>query len=309
MLLQQNPELSETEIQFPALDGHGLSGILYHVPQSTAPRRAVLLNCGVGISARRYRRFARYLAASGIPVLTYDYRGIGASRSGTLRGFRATAYDWSESDCAGAIAFLRAAYPTAQLFGVAHSVGGLLFGGAPNVAELAGFVLVSVHTGYYGDYRWRNRIPMALVWHAGMPFLTRIVGYFPASLFGWGEDLPAGVANQWAGRKDPNLTPKLGSPDATARAQLLRRCASIVRPALVLSFSDDAFATRIATARLLSYFPGLVTERVEITPKRAGMKSIGHFGFFRREAEALLWPIVRTYLTTDTEARVNAPEK
>ena len=132
MLLQQDTDVTEAEIRFQALDGHGLSGILYHPPQQTAPCRAVLLNCGVGISARRYRRFARYLAASGIPVLTYDYRGIGASRSGRLRGFKATAYDWSESDCAGAIAFLRAAYPAAQLFGVVHSVGGLLLGGAPN---------------------------------------------------------------------------------------------------------------------------------------------------------------------------------
>jgi hypothetical protein len=39
------------------------------------------------------------------------------------------------------------------------------------------------------------------------------------------------------------------------------------------------------------------------------MKAIGHFGFFRREAEALLWPIVTAYLTTDMVESVNAAEK
>jgi predicted alpha/beta hydrolase len=87
--------------------------------------------------------------------------------------------DWTEHDCGVRLLLCVQRTVSAQLFRVAHSLGGLLFGGAPNGAELAGFVFVSTHTGYCGDYRRQNRIPMAIVRHAWMPLVTRIVGYFP----------------------------------------------------------------------------------------------------------------------------------
>ena len=68
-------------------------------------RRVVVVHPGAGIAAAAYRRFAGFLAEAGIPVLTYDYRGIGASRPKALRGFRAAIEDWAEYDCGGAIAW------------------------------------------------------------------------------------------------------------------------------------------------------------------------------------------------------------
>jgi len=133
--LSVEPDEIGTPITLPALDGQELGGVHFLSIRDLNPTVAVVIAAGGGISARRYRHFASFLANAGIPVLTFDYRGIGTSRPRKLRGFRATAEDWSEGDCGGAIAWMRAQYPHARLVGVAHSIGSLIIGGAPNVNE------------------------------------------------------------------------------------------------------------------------------------------------------------------------------
>jgi predicted alpha/beta hydrolase len=240
-----------------------------------------VLHCGVGIPAARYRRFARYLAGTGLPVLTYDYRGVGHSRPAALRGFRASVEDWAEYDLAGAISWVRTRFPGAELTGIAHSFASLLVGGAANSGEQARLVLVGAHTGYYGDYLKRYRVPMTAVWH----------GLMPARRLGLGEDLPAKIALQWAGRRSPELRPAGTMPGFERVQALLDRCAALQRPALLVSISDDAFATAAGTRRLLSYYPRLFPlQYLEFTPADAHVERIGHFGLFGRNAGTALWP-------------------
>jgi predicted alpha/beta hydrolase len=290
-----NDAVIVTQLRFPALDGFDLGGICYRPRASAGAERAVVFSCGGGIRAAYYRRFASYLAEKGIPVLTYDYRGIGQSRPTHLRGFSATAEDWAEYDCGGAIAWLSARYPDAELIGIAHSVGTLLLGGAPNAGEISRFVLICSHTGYFGDYRPRYRLPMALLWHGVMPGLTRLLGYFPGRRLGLGEDLPSGIALQWAARRTPDLRLAGIREPERARASLAR-CKALSGPALVVSFTDDAFATEAGTRRLLSYYPRIRPLWTRIRPSDAGMRAVGHFGFFRSNARATLWPCVLAYL-------------
>lgn len=288
----RSPASSEvTQVRLRALDGYELSAALYMPHAGQAAPRVAVLHCGGGIPAARYRRFARFLAEAGIPVLTYDYRGIGHSRPDGLRGFSAAIEDWAEYDCSGAIAWLRERYPKAEMLGVAHSIGGLIMGGAPNSAQQARLVLIGGHTGYCGDYGPRYRIPMTALWHGVMPVLTRMLGYFPARRLGLGEDLPAGFALQWAGRRSPELRPTGTGPGCERQQLLLDRCAALQRPALLVSISDDAFATAAGTKRLLSYYPRLFPlQHVVFTPADAGMTRLGHFGFFGRTAGAAIWP-------------------
>jgi predicted alpha/beta hydrolase len=273
-----------------ALDGYELGAHFYDSQLSGTPRQVAVIHCGAGIPAARYRRFAAFLAASGVPALVYDYRGIGLSRPRALRGFRASIEDWAEHDVGGAIAWLRARYPHAEMVGIAHSIGALLVGGAPNSGEQDRLVLVGGHTGYYGDYHPRYRVPMTAVWHALMPAITLVLGYFPARRLGLGEDIPKKIALQWALRRSPDLRPKEIGDFSRVQA-LLDRCAELQRPALVVSVSDDAFATEGGVKRLLSYYPRLFPlERIMYTPADAGTRRIGHFGLFGRHAGAALWP-------------------
>jgi len=282
--------VEELALRIRASDGYELGAIHYSPGGGAEPRRAVVVHGGAGIAAQRYRHFARFLARSGVPVLTYDYRGIGLSRPPTLAGFHSVIEDWAEYDCSAAIGWLRERFPRAELVGVAHSVSALLFGGAHNAAEQDRLVLVGAHTGYYGDYRRLYRLPMAALWHGLMPALTRVVGYFPARRLGLGEDIPADVALQWSSRRSSELRPSGAGPQAERTRRLLDRCAVLERPALMIRFSDDAFATAAGMRRVLAYYPRLSPEYALFSPADAGTRKIGHFGFFSRAAGPALWP-------------------
>lgn len=290
------PTVDERALRIRAADGYELGAIFYAAKADIEPRSAVVLHGGAGIPAQRYRHFARYLASTGVPVLTYDYRGIGLSRSGALSGFQAVIEDWAEHDCSAAIGWLRESFPRAEMVGIAHSVSALLFGGAHNAAEQQRLILIGAHTGYFGDYRPLYRLPMAVMWHGLMPALTRLVGYFPASRLGLGEDIPAGVALQWASRRSSDLRPAGASPREARTRRLLDRCAALERPALMVRFSDDAFATAAGAQRLLSHYPRLTPEHALFRPADAGTRRIGHFGFFSRAAGAALWPKIAARL-------------
>jgi predicted alpha/beta hydrolase len=285
--------VSETTVAFDALDGFRLTGLLFEPKGRLHRATATVVNCGAGIPASNYRPFAQFLAESGVPTLIYDYRGIGVSRPARLRGFAATIEDWAEHDCGGAISWLRARYQEAQLTAVCHSIGTLLFGGAPNANQLARCVLICAHTGYFGDYRRRYRLPMAVLWHGVMPALTAIFGYFPGRRLRLGNDIPAGVAYEWSRRRSPNISSRAGGQRARG---LLRRCGELAIPALVVSVEDDAFATAAGTSRLLAHFPRLAVERMLIRPSELGLDRIGHFGFFRPRVHEILWPPILAYL-------------
>jgi predicted alpha/beta hydrolase len=278
-------------VQFRSGDGYELAGWYHAAAREAAPKRVAVVHCGAGIPASRYQHFAAFLAESGIPTLTYDYRGIGRSRPQSLKGFGATMADWSEHDCAAAIGWLRERSAAAEIVGIAHSAGAWLVGGAHNAAKQARLVLIGGHSGYWGDYAARYRLPMTLLWHGFMPALTRVVGYFPARRLGLGEDLPAKVALQWAARRFAELRPAGNDPDSARDRMLLDRCAALQRPALLVTISDDAFATAAGVRRLMAYYPLLSpVQHLHFTPAGAGVSSIGHFGFFRRRAGSVLWP-------------------
>jgi predicted alpha/beta hydrolase len=268
----------EHKVQLTARDGYPLGATLY-------PRRAAVLCGGGGLPARLYQRFAGWLAGSGIPLLTFDYRGLGGSRPARLRGFEAGIEDWMEHDSAAAIAWLRARYPRAELAGIAHSIGGLILTCAPNAGLLSRFLFVAVHTGYCADYHPRWRAPMTLMWHVLMPAVTGLLGYFPGRALGMGADLPAGFASQWARRRAPPI-----ELDNARVAACLSRCRDLRGSALALTFTDDGFATERGARRLLEeHLPQISAEQRVIAPRDAGLKRIGHFGFFRRSAEPGLW--------------------
>jgi len=287
-------------VTFPALDGYELGGVHFRTHGECTPPSVVVLVGGGGIAARRYRHFARFLASCGIAVLTFDYRGVGRSRPPKLRGFKATVEDWSEWDCGGAISWMRGTYPQSELIGITHSICSLVLGGAPNVGELSRLLFIAAHTGYCGDYAKRYRIPMALTWHLVIPALTRLFGYFPGQMLRLGEDIPAGIALQWAARTRPELRLGDGNPESSRGRKILQRFAKIHVPTLAISFADDPFATESGSRRLLSCYPAGRVRLAIVDPSEMGLTHIGHFGFFRRNADIELWPSVIEFLLEQT---------
>ena len=285
--VEMNGAIAERPATLRAADGVRLVGTWFEPAHPRNASTAVLVVCGAGIPARFYEHFARYLAARGAAVLTFDYRGIGGSREGSLRKLRAGMEDWAVQDIASAFAEVRKQHPDLPLCAVAHSVGTLLMGAAPDAARLRRLVFFGPHTGYWRDYGARWRWLLYGVWHMSMPALTRIVGYFPGRRLRLGEDLPPRVALDWAGRRRPEIG---RDPDEARRfRQILSRYPEIRADTLVLSITDDAFAPPAAARRVLSLYPNLAVTQEIVTPADLNRRRLGHFGFLRRPASEFFW--------------------
>ena len=147
-------------LDLAAADGVRLAATLWHPDAPGETKRVVAINAGAGIPARYYERFAAWLADRGLPTLTYDYRGIGASAPRSLKGFRASVEDWGSKDYAAVADAMARRYPGAYASVVGHSIGGFVTGLAPGGERLDRLVLVGAHTGYWRDYARRVRLPM-----------------------------------------------------------------------------------------------------------------------------------------------------
>lgn len=292
------------DVAFAAADGVALNGTWFEPERAVAePTIVTVIVCGAGIPARFYHRMAQHLAARGAAVLTFDYRGIGASRAGSLRKVAAGMDVWSLRDIGAALALATAAYPTLPRTAVAHSVGTLLLGPAPGAAQLTRCVFLGAHTGYWRDYHARWRAPLYVVWHGLMPAVTRIVGYFPGRALRLGEDLPRQVALDWAGRRRPALVRT--RKDAERFGPYLQRWSEFHAATLSISISDDAFAPPPAAARLLAMYPGISATRETVTPASVGQRRLGHFAFVRRAAGAHFWQRAADWLMTDASPGVD----
>ena len=61
-----------------------------------------------------------------------------------------------------------------------------------------------------------------------------------------------------------------------------------------------------AVEALRSYYPDAAQERVHLAPRDIGLRSIGHFGFFRREMPIEQWDGIARWLTRFAPAAVAA---
>jgi predicted alpha/beta hydrolase len=277
---------------FEATDGFTLHGHFW-CSEDTAPHSTLLINAATGVAARYYSRYAAYLARHGYLVLTYDYRGIGASRPASLRGMHATKHDWGALDCEAALQALHAQAPALPMMAVCHSIGGFALGLAPSATRIQRALFVGCQYAYWQDYRLLVRVPMWLNWHLIMPILTKLFGYFPGKTLRWLEDLPSGVAMEWATRFHPTFHKryhrlKHAQPPAPAN-ELEARMAALNADILAVADARDPFATMSATKRLLDYFRNCRREFVRIKPRRQGLPRLGHFGFFHDRFRDSLW--------------------
>jgi len=238
----------------------------------------VIINSGAGVPQTFYEPFATWLADHGFYVLTYDYRGIGGSRGASIKGLRASIQDWGSKDCAATIAYASTAYQAKKLYLLGHSIGSVVTGFVSRLPKIERMLLISPHTGYFGDYARDGKWRMFLMWHLFMPLISRVFGFFPGRLLGLPEDLPYSVALEWGKRW------RKGDLRGDER---LSGFARVATQALVLRPADDPFATRSAYDRVRERFSN--TQFAE--KKLFAPNPIGHFDFFRRHHRDSLWAI------------------
>lgn len=279
-------------IELVARDGVPLAGSLFEPPASS-PERAladarlpVVIASATGVKRRYYDRFAGWLAAAGHRVVTFDYRGIGGSRARGAAWHGADMRTWGEQDLAGVLASVGDRHGGGRALVVGHSVGGQLLGLLPEPERVAAVVSVASGSGDYRLWPASARWQMALLWYGVIPSVTRLVGYLPGRL-GIGEDLPPGVALEWARWcRTPGYL--VGGPGDFRRAGFARLRA----PMLAFGFDDDHYAPPEAVDALLSLYTAAPVVRRRVARAHG---RVGHFGFFR-ERQRALWEEARAFL-------------
>lgn len=277
-------EIRDWPVEIICDDGVKLGGRLWSASSRTA-QGSVIINAATGVLAGYYSRYARFLAEHGFDVLTYDYRGIGASRPSSLKGCGYRWRDWGEFDFDAAVRFMRGRDRSGPLLVVGHSIGGFLPGMAQSSTAVDRMLAIGAQYAWWREYAPKRRAALFLRWHIAMPALTAFYGYFPGKRLGWLEDLPAGVANEWSFRRKRM---ELSFPPAR-RADILRRFEAVKAPILAVTSSDDEYATLASVQRGLSYYRNAPTVAVELKPEMHSGGPVGHFGFFRSEHRNGLW--------------------
>jgi predicted alpha/beta hydrolase len=238
----------------------------------------------MGVKRRYYAKYAAFLAEQGFHVITYDYRGIGDSRNGSLRGFKAGFRDWGVTDQTAAIDWLMAQYPGQALFIVGHSLGGQIAGLTKYAAQVCGVLGVASQNGFWRGWSGYRKALIFALWHGIIPVVVTVFGYLPGRLLGAAESVPAQVAREWAfGGRHSNyiLSIFASTPDD--------HYAELTAPFRLYSIDDDGYAPRQTVENLLPLYPAAQREHRHILPAEIGQQSIGHFGFFRPPLAATLW--------------------
>jgi predicted alpha/beta hydrolase len=146
-------------------------------------------------------------------------------------------------------------------------------------------VLVTAQHGWVGHWPLRDRLGLRLLWQGVMPFLATTLGRFPSCWFGLGEDLPRGVALDWAawGRRRAHL----GSWGGHAALRI---------PLLVYAVSDDRLAPPRAVEALVRQYARAAIMLRSVDPEEFGLDALGHWAFFRAGVMTALWHEVATFL-------------
>jgi predicted alpha/beta hydrolase len=278
-------------------DRYRLQAQLWQRSDSSDPARPVaIIAPATSVHSRYYARFAGDLFDHGHDVITFDYRGIGGSRQGSLRGFAADWLDWGR-DLDAVLAHVAAAFPARPIDVVGHSIGGFLLGLAPNATRVRRVFTVGAQYAYWRDYARAARWGMLWRWHVLMPLLAALCGYVPARRLGWMEDTPSGVARHWS-RMGPRFERSLtrGCTTGPGADELVHRFGAVTAPILALGLDDDPFGTTAAIDRLLAYFTAADRHHQRLEAAALGFTQIGHFAFFHERFRDTLWPLARAWL-------------
>lgn len=252
---------------------------------STAP--LIIVAGATGVPQRFYRRFAEAAVAQGCQVLTFDYRGIGQSKPGSLKGFKMNYLDWAEKDLAAVIEY--AAAFNAPLYIVGHSYGGHAIGLLPDLTPIRAAWTYGTGAGWSGWMPKMERLKVQFMWQIVAPVLTRMYGYLGWSVLGMGEDLPLDVYKQW---KHWCSYPKYFFEDP-ALPHLSKQFARVTFPLSAINATDDKWAPPASRDAFMQHYQNATLTNETIDPDKFG-GNIGHMGYFRTHSEALWQDIFRS---------------
>jgi predicted alpha/beta hydrolase len=277
-----NPHPVSSALTIATPDGHTLHARVY--PPVGQAHRAVLITCAMGVPQRFYEAFATWLASKGVGVMTFDWRGTGASAPRQMRGFVASIVDWAAKDLPAVVAAFKQQWPDLPATYLGHSLGGQVFGWSGVHTQFEHAVMVASGNGYWRlnapGVKWRSPV----LWWLLAPVATTVAGYFPGKRMGVVGDLPAAAMMQWRRW--------CLHPDYMAREgpHVLAQYARVTTPITAVVLDDDELITPQGIKDLYRLYASAQVRYVHPQAHAHGLRRIGHFGLFQGKAAQSLWP-------------------
>jgi predicted alpha/beta hydrolase len=294
-------DIARQKLTLETADGRGLSARWW--PGAQAAERSLVFLPGLAAPQEYLNFFAAHLAKRGWGVLTFDYRSVGGSRSGTADA-SATLDDWVNLDLPAAVAEVKRRAEPAFLAAIAHSIGGQLFGQSPIRHEVQGALFIAAQRGIPKLYSGVGRLRIEYA-YAVFPLLIRLLGRLPVSAVTFPDECSGQAVRQWV------RWGRTGVFSESDGANVEPRFADYPGPLTTVTIADDEYyAPAESVDALARLYRNASVRRELLRPQEFGRERIGHFGFFHRQAPRELWDRAETWLremeaisrTTDSKA-------
>lgn len=280
-----------------ARDGQRLAARLFlpeSLPGSGEVCRVVVIATALGVPQMFYWDHARWLTQHGLAVYTFDFRGMGLSAPGSLKGYQADLLDWAQRDAPAVLDEAARRFPGVPVSWFGHSMGGILFGAIPPHPSVDRVVTLGSGHGHRHWLAKPLRYYVGLLWHVVMPLSIARHGYFAGRRLNAVGDLPAGVALQWrrwAMHRDFVVSHSVAIRQAYA---------AVTVPMTVVMLTDDELATNDGVRRHHSHYTHAPQTHVRLRPREHGVNRIGHFDFFRADRARAVWPLALGWLCPES---------
>ena len=233
----------------------------------------------MGVRVSYYKTFANELAITGNTVITADWRGHGYSSQAA--SFKTDfGYENYVTDLDDIVHFCRQKFPSRKIVLVGHSLGGqmqsLYISRFPkNCNQL---VLIAANSVYYKG--WNKNISRKIK-IAGMFFypLSRLLGYFPGRVIGFGGREARTVIKDWT-RNLKTGSYKLTNSIFDYDSALKEATPNI----LCISFENDKLiAPKQAVINLLNKFSATANKvHLHFTADKIGIPNLNHFNWAKQ---------------------------
>lgn len=267
-------------------DGYPISAHEF-VPKNPT-NKTIVFAPAVAVPQKFYFNIANYLAEKGCNVFTFDYRSIGSSNSKSIKSLKNHGFFSWAMDFNAVSKYVKTKFSNNTQYMVGHSYGGNSVGFSDAFQYYDKYITIGSQFGFYKHFTPRMRFLIYLNFKFFVPITTSILGYYPSGWFGLGRPLTTKAAKDWAVfllHPDSMLHFTKGSSKTYYK--------KIKESMLLISIDDDLFAPKKSVDILADrVYSNALTTRKHLNPSDYNLKTIGHFDFFRKKNQDILWPII-----------------
>lgn len=278
----------QTDIRITCTDGFELGATLF---QPSEWKAAIMIGPATGIKRGFYKSFASFLADKGYGVLTFDNRGIGGSKRGSINEVDASLENWGRLDMTAVLEKLKQVFPATDYHLIGHSAGGQLVGLMENAEELKSMFNFACSSGSLHNSKYPFKIKSAFYLNLFIPFSNFFFGQTNSQWVGMGEPLPKLVAADWSRWCNGKGYVKVDMGNKIKR----HLYDDLNFDSLWVHAIDDEIANLENVKDMIRVFPEMNSKIVTIDPKDYGFTDLGHMKFFSTK-RMKLWDLAIDWL-------------